>query len=130
MLPKWDHRNKMDHENLNSIIGSSGFILYEECYEYNEDACYLANDKEAARQFMINCGYTDNEFRIDDISIADIMKDYGCSLGEYAMEQSAFERFKIAAHTNSFHFNSEPFDCDSSLMVVTVDNKETAQYSD
>ena len=99
----------MEHENLNSIIGSSGFILHEECYEYNEDACYLASDKDTARNFMINCGYTDNEFRIDSISLADIMKDYGCSMGEYAMEKSAFERFQLVAEKTLFALQVRTF---------------------
>ena len=33
------------------IIGYSGFDVLEECYGYNEDACYMA-DSEASAQFL------------------------------------------------------------------------------
>ena len=41
----------MNCANSKTIVGYSGFIVYEDCYEYNENACYLADSKDAARQF-------------------------------------------------------------------------------
>jgi hypothetical protein len=129
-MPTTRAPNRMDHEDVDIIIGASGFILYEECYAYNEDACYLADDTEAAKRFMHICGYSNNDFRIDSISINDIIKDYGYSMGEYAMEKQVFDKFKIIAEKHSLQFEAEPFDYDSSLMVVKVDTRKTAQYSD
>ena len=31
----------MDDQDSEKIIGYSGFILFEECYEYNENACFI-----------------------------------------------------------------------------------------
>ena len=120
----------MNKDYPNNIIGASGFVLAEECYEYNEDACYLADTKEAARQFMLICGYSDRDFRIDAVTLADIMKDYGYSSGEYAMEKNAFRNFKQLAKENAIEYDAEKFDLDSDLMVVNINNSQSAQYPD
>jgi hypothetical protein len=116
----------MNYDKLTAIIGASGFVLYEECYEYNEDACYLAGDKEAAKKFMLNCGYSESEYRIDAVSFADIMKDYGYSSGEYAMERKACSEFKRIAEENSVNYESKEFYCDSMLMVVNINTTQEA----
>jgi len=54
----------MDNEFENILIGYSGFVLFDQCYEYNENACYLAESKESAIQFMIDCGYYKSDFRV------------------------------------------------------------------
>ena len=110
----------MNCANSKTIVGYSGFIVYEDCYEYNENACYLADSKEATRQFMLDCGHEETEHRIDAIFFADIMNDYGSSLGEYAMEENAFQNFKIIAKENGVEYNAEEFYLDSTLMVVNV----------
>ncbi|GJM01491.1 MAG: hypothetical protein DHS20C07_31700 [Methyloligella sp.] len=109
---------KLELKNL--TIGYSGFILFEECYEYNENACYLASNLEKARQFMFNCGYDRSEFRIDQISLNDLMNDYGCSSGEYAMEELAFEKFKKNADKKGINYRVEDFELDASLKVVNI----------
>jgi hypothetical protein len=110
----------MDKEYKSIKIGFSGFILSEECYEYNENACYLANSKDVALQFMLDCGYNHSEFRIDEISINDLLNDYGCSSGEYAMEKLTFEEFKIFADENGIKYSAEEYDLDPTLIVVNI----------
>ncbi len=110
----------MNAEDKNLEIGYSGFILFEECYEYNENACYLAVSQDMAKQFMIDCGYHKSEFRIDQISLNDLMKDYGYSSGEYAMEKLAFEKFKKIADKNGIKYSVENFEMDESLKVVNI----------
>ena len=34
------------------VIGYSGFDVFEECYGYNEDACYVADTEASANRFM------------------------------------------------------------------------------
>lgn len=111
----------MSKEYKNIKIGYSGFILFEECYEYNENACYLADSKDVATQFMMDCGYDKSDFRIDEISLNDLMNDYGCSSGEYAMEKFAFEKFKIIAEKNGIKHEVEEYDLDPTLMVVNIE---------
>jgi hypothetical protein len=116
----------MNCANSKTIVGYSGFIGYEDCYEYNENACYLADNKEAARQFMLDCGHEETEHRIDAIFFADIMNDYGSSLGEYAMEEKAFQNFKIIAKENGVEYDAKEFYLDSTLMVVNVSTAKKA----
>jgi len=110
----------MGKEYKNIKIGYSGFILFEECYEYNENACYLADSQDVATQFMIDCGYDKSDFRIDEISLNDLMDDYGCSSGEYAMGKLTFENFKIIADENGIKYTVEEYDLDPTLMVVNI----------
>lgn len=62
-----------------------------------------------------------DECRINAVCFADIMRDYGGSLGEYAMERDAFMRFQETAELNSIRFRFEPFDGDDRFLVVEID---------
>jgi len=104
-----------------TIIGYSLFELSEECYQYNEDACYIASSREEANGFLENCGGSAADCRIDAIKITEIMTDFGASSGQYAMEFAAFSRFKKVAEVNAIQFKAEPFDGDDTLMVVEID---------
>ena len=39
-------------EQIDPIIGYSGFDVFEECYGYNENACYIADTEASAHRFM------------------------------------------------------------------------------
>ena len=110
----------MTFEYLNVTIGFSGFILFEECYEYNENACYISESEELATHFMLNCGYRKPDYRADKVLFKDLLDDYGCSCGEYAMEIGAYHKFKKIAETNNIKFTVAPFDLDPTLMVVNI----------
>lgn len=116
----YKNTEQMNAEDKSQEIGYSGFILFEECYEYNENACYLAESQDTAKQFMIDCGYDESGFRIDRISLNDLMKDYGYSSGEYAMEELAFEKFKKIADKNGIKYSVENFELDETLKVVNI----------
>ena len=72
-LYRYDLLNKMDTDNRKKIIGYSGLDIFEDCYAYNENACFLADNQETCRQFMSVCGYEITDFRIDPVSFDDIM---------------------------------------------------------
>jgi hypothetical protein len=61
------------------------------------------------------------ECRIEQITIEQIMKDYGCSCGEYAMEQAAFDKFKVEASKKDIRFEARPESCDIPLLIVNVE---------
>lgn len=109
------------------IIGYSAFELSEECYEYNENACYVADSPETLKQFLINAMFNVNDYRIDTIKLSDIINDFGCSCGEYALEQIALERFEKAAKTLKINYSIEPFEDfleeEPSLFVLNVGYK-------
>lgn len=108
-------------KKIESHIGFSVFETFEECYQYNENACFIAANQTSAETFMRN-GITDpQECRIDSIRFGDIMKDYGRSSGEYAMEREAFSRFKRIAGLNDVEFTAKPLDGDGDFLVVEVD---------
>jgi hypothetical protein len=111
----------MNLQDSETIIGYSVFELFEECYQYNENACYIANTKSAAEAFLKNSYCDTEDCRIDAVTFGDIMADYGASCGEYAMEPEAYSRFKRVAKLNGVPFDAEPFDGDDTLMVVDID---------
>ena len=110
----------MKYPDLKTVVGYSGFILFEECYEYNENACFIADNENLAKDFMNNCGFSPDDYRINKVKIKDIMNDYGCSSGEYAMESKAFSIFKEIAERNNIKYEADKFDLDPSLIVVKV----------
>ena len=111
----------MDRHESETVVGFSVFEKFEECYQYNENACFIADSQENAETFLKN-GYCDaDDCRIDTVTFGDIMLDYGASCGEYAMESQAFAVFKRIAGLNGVTFTSEPYDGDDTLLVVEVD---------
>ncbi len=111
----------MDRHESDTVVGFSVFEKFEECYQYNENACFIADSLESAETFLIN-GYGDaDDCRIDKVTFGDIILDYGVSCGEYAMESQAFDVFKKIAGLNGVTFTSEFYDGDGTLLVVQVD---------
>ncbi len=107
----------MDKKSKNKVIGYSVFILFEECYEYVENACFLAGSYGSA---AINCRYDKSNIRVDEISIDMLINDYGCSSGEYTMEQLAFEKFRKVADEKGLKYTFKDFYMDENLKVVNL----------
>jgi hypothetical protein len=117
----------MTYKQSETVIGYSGLDLSEECYGYNENACFIGDSRAAAKQFMEDSLMGSGDFRIDAVTIEEIMNDFGSSCGEFAMESEAFRRFTAIAALNGIRFEATPFDGDESLMVVEV---EGTRYPD
>ncbi len=111
----------MDVSQAESHVGYSIFETSQECWQYNENACFIASTHATAEEFLRNGWTPANECRIEAISFADIMRDFGYSGGEYAIERDAFRRFQQIAQRNDIRFASEPYDGDDSLLVVEID---------
>ena len=86
------------------VIGYSGFDVFEECFEYNENACFIAGTEAAADRFNASLG---PDYRIVPVTLSQIMSDYGSSLGEFAMEKEAFKRFRDAGTDADILFETE-----------------------
>ncbi len=111
----------MDLQQAQAHVGYSVFETFEECYQYNENACFIAATRAAADVFRADSGTQADESRIDAGCFGDIMRDYGGSCGEYAMEREAFLRFRNTAELNGTRFRCEADDGDDSLLVVEID---------
>ena len=79
------------------VIGYSGFDEFEECFEYNEDACFIAGTEAAADRFMQDA-FTMPDYRIVAVTLSQIMSDYGCSGGEFAMEKRSVQSVSPRRH--------------------------------
>lgn len=113
----------------NPIIGYSAFIFFEECYEYNENACYIADSPESLNELLEGVDFNIKDYRIDTIKLNDILDDYGCSFGEFAMEPEALKRFK---HVEGLTYTVEPYDNpfnygEPDLFVVNIDMKNDSE---
>ncbi|MEQ9409656.1 MAG: hypothetical protein RIK87_18115 [Fuerstiella sp.] len=111
----------MNDEAVGAVIGYSIFDEDEECYEYNENACFMAATRESADAFRETCGLSPDAARIDAVTWDDLLQDFGSSAGEYAMEAAAFARFEELAQQHKLTFEAEAYDGDESLMVVRID---------
>ena len=111
----------MDSGHGDAFVGYSIFESFEECWQYNENACFIADSHESAAVFLGNGWTSASECRIEAVCLSDMQRDFGCSGGEYAIEREAFERFQRLAELNGVRFEAEPYDGDDSLLVVTLD---------
>jgi len=107
-------------ERNEPIIGYSGFDLFEECYGYNENACYIADTEPSAHDFMRAATFGQG-YRIEPVTLSQIMDDYGCSFGEFAMEKEAFARFRAAASEAGIRLKTGVIDFCPELMLVNVE---------
>ena len=76
---------------LDKTIGYSGLSLFEECYEYHENACLIADTRESANELM-QAYHSRRDYRIEPVTLPMIMKDYGCSLATEIQEREAEAR--------------------------------------
>ena len=105
------------------LIGYSVFDTGEECYEYNENACFIASTRQAAQEFLNVACMNPRDGRVDAVCWDDLLRDYGCSRGEYALEADAFARFRPLAEEHRVSFEAEAYDGDDSLMVVEIERR-------
>jgi hypothetical protein len=105
------------------LIGYSVFDTSQECYEYNENACFIASTRQAAQEFLTVACMDSRDGRVDVVNWDDLLRDYGCSGGEYAMEADAFARFRLLAAGRRISFEAEAYDGDDSLMVVEIERR-------
>jgi hypothetical protein len=108
-------------EQKESIIGYSGFELFEECYGYDENACFVADTEASARRFMQYATF-DGEYRIEPVTLTRIMDDFGSSFGEFAMETNAFARFRAAANEAGIKFECRAVDGSTDVTLVNVED--------
>jgi len=105
------------------LIGYSAYEYLEECYEYNENACYIADSAESLKTFLTEAMLDVADYRIDAVKFSDILADYGVSNGEYAMEAQALGRFKEAAGKSGVKYSVERYETwpdQPDLFVVEV----------
>ena len=108
-------------QDSDALVGYGVFDTSEDCYEYNENACMITDSRESA-QAAIQRSFSDaKDCRIDRVTFQDIMRDFGVSCGQYAMESQAFTAFKRQAELTGVTYEFEVFDGDPPLMVVQVD---------
>jgi len=111
----------MSGEGFGEAVGYSVFDTNEECYEYNENACYIAAGRESAEAFREACDLSPHAARIDPVMWDDLLRDFGSSGGEYAMEADAFARFEKLARQHGVSFEADAYDRRGLLMVVQLD---------
>lgn len=111
-----------DEEGL-SFIGYSVFDTGQDCYEYNENACFIASTRASAREFLNGADMDPAECQVHAISWDELLRDFGCSGGEYAMEAAAFARFRSLTQNHNVSFEVEPYDGDDSLLVVDIEHR-------
>ncbi len=103
----WRNLNKPLSDDL---MGYSAYDPIEECYEYNENECYVSDSPESLQRFLAGAMLPSADYRIDAVRISDFLKDYGCSCGSYALEPEALRRFERTATSNGFEYEVEAYE--------------------
>ena len=110
----------MSENDLQAVLGYSVFDPFEECFEYNENACIIADSVPSADRVRRDGMGAPDQGRIEPVIFEDVMNDFGGSSGEYTMEPKVFEQFKRVAKLAGVSYHSERYD-NTSWMVVRVD---------
>ena len=110
----------MSTDDSELMIGYSLFDTSEECYEYNENACFIAAALDGVKRTLSNAMMSPRDAEFHSIFWNDLLRDFGCSGGEYAMEADAFARFRTLAQQHGVIFDAEAYDGDDSLIVVEI----------
>ena len=125
-----------NQNNSDILVGYSALKIFDECYEYNENACYIADTPESLKEFLDGAMLSFEDYRIEPVSISDILNDFGYSSGEYALEPKALEKFESAAKELEIIYTVEPYEDilnkekQPDLFVVNlVEKKKTSQIS-
>ena len=92
--------------NQDRIIGYAGLDIREGCYEYFENECCITDSIEAAEKIMKESYTCFGEYKLEPITLREIIKDFGFSGGSYAFEPEAFSRFKEVAEENKISYSS------------------------
>ncbi len=70
----------------------------------------LADSSKNLMRFLTEAMLDISDYRIDPIKFSDILNDYGCSCGEYALEPKALERFEQGAKALNVKYTIEPYE--------------------
>jgi len=92
-----------------TVIGYSALERFEECYEFEGDACYIADSPESLRSYLVNADLPLKDYRLDAVKFAELLKNFGCAFGQYALEVQALARFEQAAKAHGLQYNVEEY---------------------
>ena len=122
----------IENENQNNsdmLVGYSALRIFDECYEYNENACYIADNPESLVEFLDGAMLSVEGYRIEPVSISEMLNDFGCSSGEYALEPKALEKFEQAIKESEIIYTVKPYEDifnkekQPDLFVVSLEKK-------
>ncbi|MDH3674948.1 MAG: hypothetical protein OES12_05590 [Anaerolineae bacterium] len=89
------------------MIGYSALDKWEDAYVYNENACVITDDAQSMKNFLTEAWFAVADHRIDAVKVSDLLKDYGCSSGEYLLEPQALARFVQVARQAGVEYDLE-----------------------
>jgi len=97
-------------KNSEITVGYSALRIFDDCYEYNENACYVAGTSDSLKEFLLNAMLPVNDYEITPVLVSDLINDFGCSSGEYALELEALSRFEKVAEAFNIAYTVTPYE--------------------
>ncbi len=91
------------------VIGYSAYDTDEECYEYIENSCYIADTPDSLDEFKRNCWQPYETYQTYMVKLSDIMEDFGVSRGRYIMQTEALKRFERIAKQMGMKYTRKMF---------------------
>ena len=92
-----------------AVIGYSAFDPFEECYEYCENACYIADSQKSLTRSLAASFSGQADLHVVPVRLADLENDFGTSSGPYAMEREALQRFRLLAEQRGLRYDVRPY---------------------
>lgn len=64
--------NENTNNNSDVLIGYSARSIFDDCYEYNENACYVADTPETLQNFLVNAMLPAEDYQICPVRLSDV----------------------------------------------------------
>ena len=102
-------------------IGYSALDRVEDCFEYVENACFVADSPASLEHFLAGSFFSSPlpAYQTIPVTLQKLLDDFGVSCGEYAFEPHAFALFEEQAKALGASYEVERPDDWSTCFLVT-----------
>ena len=105
-----------------AVIGYSALEQFEECYEFDDNACHVSDSLESLKHYLQEAMWARENYRLEAVKFSDFLRDFGYSRGEYTLEPQALARFEQAAQAYGLQYTVEEYKPDT-ILEVELDPK-------
>jgi hypothetical protein len=102
------------------FVGYSALDRDEDCFEYEEDSCYVADSLTAINAYIQGASLPLRRYLMTPVSFEDLQTEFA-GTNRFAFEPAAFARMKQFAHERGVSFEiDEDYDEDEQVHFIVM----------
>ena len=114
----------MPWKHSDQPIGYRVLDIGEECFEYYDNACFIADSHANAKQHLKTSWGNAPGYRIEQVDFATMMEECENVYDEYEMELEAYARFQQVAKDNAIPLSFKLHGYDGTVMKVKIGEED------